>query len=284
MCISFIHLFTSCVCNMFHCCKNIVYQKEHVQKKMKEHCSNRLNVFERSRLSKGELVFPKLSGKSFQNVSSFFINALSEVETIDISSIKNILNFAQTYFSLGIYPDQKIVSKIVSLIFKFPVFTPQFTTLYRYLPNDNWLYNSLVFSLTHHPDVIKASIQNDDPVWIGFLEKIRKDFESKKGELDKEYLDRDIFLIEVFVFYWPSESNNTKLLTLAKEFVDFCASTRSKTSLELLFLMIQIFHDDFQSHDYINLIPVGEKYSFGNSEELLKHFDVSTGKYIINFD
>ena len=46
-CRSFIHLFTSCVCNMFHCCKNIVYQKEHVQKKMKEHCSSRLNVFER---------------------------------------------------------------------------------------------------------------------------------------------------------------------------------------------------------------------------------------------
>ena len=46
--------------------------------------------------------------------------------------------------------------------------------------------------------------------------------------------------------------------------------------------MIEIH--DFQSLDYINLIPVGEKYSFGNSEELLKHFDVSTGKYIINFD
>ena len=246
---------------------------------------NRLDFFERAAISRANTKFQKLTETGSQNISEFFISALSEAEKIDYASIKNILNFAQTYFAIGTFPSQSVLNIIVKIIFQFPVFTPQLTTLLRYLTDDGWLYNSLVHCLVHSPQIVLDSIERDDPIWFVFIEIFKKDFDSKKSELSQKgstFVNRNIpFIIDVFVLYYPDESEKIHIIDLAKKFVEFCANTRNQTSLALLSLVIQLFPDDFLAKDYENLIPVGLKYFIGDPSEILKHLDPETNKFIV---
>ena len=160
------------------------------------------NIFDRCCLGRGSVTFHKVENKENENISSFFKEALSQSDRIDYSSIKNILNFAQTYYALGTFPNQSVINCIVAIVFKIPAFTPQLTTLFRYLPNDGWLYNSISHCLKNSPEIIINSLKRDDPIWNVFVDIFNKDFREKKQQIEKKYQDREkAFLVEVLILY-----------------------------------------------------------------------------------
>lgn len=238
------------------------------------------NIFDKTTMGNASHNFPKEIGNVPSNISDFFLQSLSDTDKIDSPSIKNTLNFVQTWYALGNNLNQDVINQIVYIVLEMPTFTPQFTILLKYFKNLGWLYNSLSYCLRHNPKLVKESISKDDPIWKIFLQYFVKDFNAKKKEAKKEYKERECsYLIEVFCYFWPLEKNDsTNIIELANAFVNFCKETRSRTSIQLLHLVVEIFPRDFKSSDFKETRPKDEEV---DERELLSHIDPETGKFII---
>lgn len=159
------------------------------------------------------------------------------------TSIKNALNFIDSFVDVGKYPDQAILTRCLFLSILDSQFVNKFALITTKINVKGWIFHALAKIISHRFEILTDSIKNDHPIWEYMIPELEHNAKSLEFDPKKRFCEREgSTLIEVFPLYWPFEkSSKVEVEKLVKQFSDFCLEVRSRTAFNLLSVLAYVF-------------------------------------------
>lgn len=159
------------------------------------------------------------------------------------TSIKNALNFIDSFVDMGKYPPQTILTRCLFLSMLDQQFVNKFALITSKISVKGWIFHALAKIISHRFEILTKSIKEDQPVWNFLIPALYNQATNLNFDPKKRFCEREVSsLIEVFPLYWPiNETSKNEVEKLIKAFSDFVVEAKSQTAYKLLSILAYIF-------------------------------------------
>lgn len=175
--------------------------------------------------------------------NSLFRNYFDSEESPNLTSLEVLFSFIETWSNLGLFVDQKTISKSFYYVLKFPKYTLQYIRIVDSYSNNSWLFHSIYYQLRKNTYNFINCMKEDNSFWFVIADILEKDFNEKYSEnMIQTTIEKKPYILSAFYLFWPSEQKDLSIKHLATTVRDFCGEYKSKIC-RLLFKLITIIYD-----------------------------------------
>jgi len=205
----------------------------------------RLGVFDRVSFQRAEETFPEQQGTMDIDNTMYLLSILEVSSEVECSVILNAVNLSHSWVLLGQVLSQQVMNRALLGAFRHPRLIPNVAELAATCDGRGWIFHAVLKIVRRDPDLFRASILGDHPIWHDFLlGEFADDFYDKSVYVDAPYDQRPfVFLMECILFGWPAAgaANVEVGRDLVPAFVEFCIAAGTPAANELMSYLAPVF-------------------------------------------